>query len=120
MQITDANVLSLHFMPGDVIWGCQIPTETQSGIAPVQGILSAYRYEKDSKSADKPYGDCIDYFIPLKADGKTPSWKKAVKAYTMTYATTEDECKNIYNTSLKSMMDMHAKQIKNLASHIIK
>lgn len=120
MKITDPNKLRSNFLPGDIVWGCRIPTENDDGIIPVKGVLSAYRYKKDNVETPTQYGDYIDYFIPFRSDGKTPSWKQAIKAYTMVYATTEDECKEIYNAALKYMIDTHKGQIKSLSARILK
>lgn len=122
MKITDVNQLSLNFKAGDIVWGCAYGYQEQDGdglavtLLPVKGMLSPCRYEKEWDGS-KPY---ISYFIPLKKDGKTPSWKKAIPAYALSYASTEDECKEMYNAAVQSNIEWHKSEIARLKKELIK
>jgi hypothetical protein len=126
LKITDANQLTLNFKAGDVVWGCSYAYREKDGDGlavtqlPVLGMLLPCRYEKEWEEAKKNNIPYISYFVPLKKDGKTPSWKKAMPAYALNYASTEDECKEMYNDAVLSNIEWHKSEISRLRKELIK
>lgn len=125
MKITDINQLAINFKAGDIVWGCAYGYKEQDGDGlavtqlPTQGMLSPCRYEKEWENAKQNPTQYISYFVPLKKDGK-PSWKKAIPAYSLNYASTEDECKELYNEAVNANIEWHKKEISRLRKELIK
>lgn len=119
MKITDSNKLVASFKAGDEIWACSYSLDDESKRKPMKGILSPCRYEKDYEEEKKKGSTYFNYFIPYKKDGSL-SWKKAVKVYSLKYATTEDEAIEIYNDSIESHIAAHKKEIAALRKELIK
>ena len=124
MKVTDVNKLNDTFKVGDVVWGCEFAYNEQKENAnktqrPIKGILSSFRYEKDYMANKNNSMGFINYFIPLKNDGKTPSWQKAIKAYSLKYASTEDECKEIYNDIINKNIKWHKNEIGRLKKELL-
>lgn len=122
MKMMDSSELAKNYKAGDIVWGCVYAYRHEDGdgealnVLPTKGMLAPCRYEKDLATA-KPY---ISYFIPLKKDGKTPSWKKAIPIYSLHYATTELECIEIYNGLIDSNIQWHKSEIGRLKKDLIK
>lgn len=123
MKITDVNELSNHFKVGDEAWACSYAPNGNNGkvnILPIKGVLMPCRHEKDYTNMCAGNNGYINYFIPLKKDGKTPSWQKAIRAYSLCYASTEDECIEMYNELINSDIEWHKKKISKLRKLLIK
>jgi hypothetical protein len=126
MKVTDSNQLPLNFKAGDIVWGCTYGYKENNGDGlavnqlPVAGMLSPCRYEKDWENANNHAVPYINYFIPLKKDGKTPSWKKAIPVYALVYASTEDECNEMYNDAIQSNIEWHKSEIARLKKELIR
>jgi len=126
MKITESSQLANSFNVGDILWGCAYAYNQCADSAadliqtPIKGILSPCRHEKDHADAMANQTKFINYFIPMKKDGKTPSWQKAMKVYTLNYASTEVECCEMYNETIDANIKWHKSEISKLAKSRIK
>lgn len=126
MKVTNVNQLASNFKPGDIVWGCAYAYNQQNGNGdtinqlPVKGMLSPCRHEKEYANIQNNTAQYINYFIPMKKDGKTPAWQKAIRVYALKYASTEDECKELYNELVKANIDWHKREIARLKKQLIR
>ena len=124
MKIHDASQLSQHFKVGDILYGCAYTYGGQATMMgnvtmkqiPIQGMLSPCRYEKEYESNKN--ATYINYFIPLNRKGM-PAWQKAIKVYALSYATTEDECEEMYNSFIEANIQIHKAEIRKLKRDLI-
>ena len=125
MKLTDVNQLTSNFKSGDTVWACnyEYNPESQHDDAttqlPVKGILASSR-RKDEHANTLANGSAyINYFIPLRSNGK-PNWQKALPAYSLNYATTELECKELYNELIDANIEWHKAEVARLKKERIK
>lgn len=117
-----------NFKVGDTIWACNYrATLDKEGLryiqTPIQGIFSFANSEKEHEKAiqqGKVGAGCIKYFIPLKKNGTEPAWSKAVSIEAREYATTEEECKELYNELIDDYISLYEREIEYLKKAKIK
>lgn len=125
MKIQDASQLSQHFKVGDILYGCAYTYGGQASISgnatmkqlPIQGMLSPCRYEKEYEANKN--ATYVNYFIPLNRKG-VPAWQKAIKVYALSYATTELECQELYNSFVEANIKIHKAEIRKLKRDLIR
>ena len=126
MKISDTSQLAMNFKVGDIVWGCSFSYNEQNDTIghldnqpPIMGILMPCRYEKELDDLNDKQ-NYISYFVPLKKDGKTPSWKKAIPAYALKYASTQTECEEMYNGIIDANIEWRKNEIAKLRKLKIK
>ena len=114
---------------GDTVWACAYvytSTKENKGLHqhPILGVLSHTKYEDTmqqflDKNKYKP-----NFFIPFKKNAKSLTYdnlqfSKAVRVESRRYATTEEECKELYNKAIQSNINWHTMEIEKLKKDML-
>ena len=127
MKITNIEDIHKHFSVGDEVWACAFKHEMDSTgkvyrnlyQEPVLGVFVTHRTGAKDKSKLKNGGNTkIKYFVPLKKDGIEPMYSKLVNLESRCYASTEEECKELFKQILEENINLHNKIIKELKNKI--
>lgn len=111
---------------GDKVWACafQISIDKNSKRfkqEPVYGMLTVtdapdkeieYRQERMRQTGEGRAH--ASYFVPFKKDGKSLAYSKAVQVSARCYATTQEECVEMYNKMIQKYIDWYKKEIMEL------
>lgn len=95
---------------GDTVWACAYKvTFNKEGLRyiqkPVKGVLTSSK-NKDMYLKHLEDGTTdIRYFVPFKKDKKDLAWSKAVQVSARIYATTKEECIELYNEEIQYYID---------------
>lgn len=109
--------------PGDEVWACAFSftydkESMRYSQRPVRGILACSNKEVTHNALMAKGSDYTGYFVPYGAKGKL-SWSKAVSCSARKFATTEQECIEMYNDSIRGIIDSLKKQEEELESELI-
>lgn len=126
MKIKNYTEVSKNFKAGDEIWACAFNyTHDKEGKhlyqEPVFGKLMAGKTEVAHNSRIERFPDSsnVEYFVPFKKNGVDLAWSKAVLMYNRYYATTEEECVELYNSLVKNAIDWHRSEIEALEKLVL-
>ena len=109
-----------NFSVGDDVWACAFQYDLHKEgkhlyQKPVLGVFVTHRNGAKDKRNLKNGGDTIiKYFVPLKKDGIEPMYSKLVNLEARCYASTEKECKELYNELLEKYVRWHENEIEKL------
>ena len=118
-DFSDVNV-------GDEIWACAFEYEsTKEGTflmqEPVLGQFVSAKTEKEHlKNISNDEKLYISHFVPYKKNGKDLAWSKAVLIRNRMYATTKEECTEMFNESIKDKINWHLQELEKLNKMFIK
>lgn len=109
--------------PGDEVWACAFSftydkESMRYSQKPVRGILACSNKEAVHNELMAKNSESIGYFVPYGVKGKL-SWSKAVSSSAREFATTEQECIEMYNDSIRGIIDSLKKQVEDLEGEII-
>lgn len=129
------NYMSAYeqFHNGDIVWACAFSrTENTKSLKyftePVKGMFTRYKCLKSEEAHRNNKqiitNDGIQYFIPFKKNSQSCdlqdlAWSKAVHYSARKYATTEDECKELFNELIDEEIQFHQNIINDIQSHKI-
>ena len=110
-----------NFKAGDTVWACAFNyTHDKEGRSlhqePVLGkfMLCSTQAKHDDKLKRYPDYTYPEYFVPFKKNGVDLAWSKAVHMHSRCYATTEEECVDLYNNLIGNAIDWHRSEIDAL------
>ena len=130
MKETDWTKVITSFKVGDIVWACAFErtNNTKSMLCFQQPILGMFTNQKTLLSeidvrAKYSYLD-ICYFVPFKKNCKAYTlnnlaWSKATHISARMYATTEKECKELYNSLIDDVIAYHEKAIDEMTEYYI-
>lgn len=123
MKIKGRDVRS-NFTVGDSVWACAYSfasnKETKTLYQePIRGEFTAGRNISHNDVVLKRCADMgivpeISYFVPYKKNGTGLAWSKAVETSSRMYATTYDECVELYNDKIEEYIKWCEDQIDEL------
>jgi hypothetical protein len=125
---TKYDLIAADYKAGDIVWGCAFASfkskeKCKLRQEPQQGILALAYTESENNELrrilsddDKKYG--IAYFVPVRKNG-TPSWSRAVKIGSRLYASTKEDCIELYNECIHKEIEKLNNIIADLQSQYI-
>lgn len=120
----DWTKLHEHWHAGDVVWASGFKeTTTKTGhrlrAKPQRGMLATARDESTHafNTVNRP-GASLKYFVPLTRTGK-PSWSRVVWVGSRTYADTEREALELYNSAIQREIERHRERIRALVKELV-
>lgn len=130
MKETDCTKVWKSFKVGDIVWACAFErtNNTKSMLCFQQPILGMFTNQKtflseiDERSKGKYL--TIYYFVPFKKNCKAYTldnlaWSKSTNISSRMYATTEKECKELYNSLIDDVIAYHEKAIDEMTEYYI-
>lgn len=110
--------------PGDVVWACAFKVTYDKDDMrfiqkPIMGILSSAKTEKLHSELLEFGKDNISYFIPFKKNKNELAWSKAVQTSARIFATTEEECKEMYNEEVQYYINNYKRKIESLEKELL-
>lgn len=124
MKFTHYSEARKHFKLGDTAWGCAYSyTHEKEGRAlfqkPQLGVFTVGNTEASDRNKRENGRRDIEYFVPFKKNSEGLAWSKAVQLHSRCYATSEDECIELYNSLIKSNINWHKSEIEKLEKELI-
>lgn len=126
MKLTGYLEIKEKLHCGDVMWACAFcyNMSKEGNILsqkPVLGMITAASnpVDNDRKLKGGSEGVKPHYFVPFKKNGKDLSWSRVVQLTNRKYASTEEECKEIYNSLLQENIDWHKSKITELEKEMV-
>lgn len=112
------------FKSGDVIYACAYSgTLKNDGRSlfqkPIKGIFTVANTEAKNKLALSKGCTGIRYFVPFKINGVDLSWCRAVRISSRCYATSMEECIELYNSLVNYSISWHEDRIKGIRKDLI-
>lgn len=111
------------------VWACayEYTSKKESRLnfqKPILGMIMCDKTEerhkeKKERYIQRGYKPPCDYFVPFKQNGKDLAWSKAVKIWSRCYASTEKECKEIFNSLINKKVAWHLEEIEKLKKELI-
>lgn len=124
MKLKEGIYVDDNFKVGDSAWACAYSFATNKETRllyqePIKGEFVAGKDEAQNtdllqRYAAKGVAPSIGYFVPYKKDGVSLAWSKKIDAQSRMYATTRDECVELYNDKIDSHIRWHENQIDEL------
>lgn len=120
MKIRNIDDIPKHFKVGDEVWACAFEYDSyKEGRAlfqvPVLGVFTNSRTGAKNKDKLKNSSTArIKYFVPLKKDGIEPMYSKVVNLESRCYATTKEECIELYHELINERIEWHRNKIEKL------
>lgn len=121
MKYREYTNVAKNFRAGDTAWACAFhythDKESKSlHQEPIYGkfMIGNTQLKVDEKLERRPDYSYPEYFVPFKKNGVDLAWSKAVHMSSRHYATTEDECVELYNSLIMDAVDWHRKEIDKL------
>lgn len=112
------------FKDGDVIYACAYSgTLKNDGKSlfqkPIKGVFTVADTEAKNKLALSKGCNEIRYFVPFKTKGVGLSWSRAVHISSRCYATSMEECIELYNSLVNYNISWHEDRIKEIRKDLI-
>lgn len=126
MKIKEHTDIQNIFKVYDKIWACAFEYNSYKEgkflhQKPVLGQFMAGNTLENHNRRMSRYKDKNNavYFVPLKKNGIDLAWSKAVHITSRVYATTEEECIELYNELIQKNIDWHITEIEELKSLLV-
>lgn len=130
MKETDWTKVRKSFKVGDVVWACAFErtNNTKSMLCfqqPILGMFTNRRVLESEIDTRTKYTNLdIRYFVPFKKNCKAYTldnlaWSKATNISARMYATTEKECKDLYNSLIDNVIAYHEQVIDEMSEYYI-
>ena len=127
MKVKEYREIFNTFHVGDIAWACAFERtySTKDMLfrqEPILGMFVSRKYLEDAKNV-KTY-ESVRYFVPFKKKAQTHTltdlaWSKLVNVSSRKYATTEYECKELYNELIDDEIFYHKNLIDEMESYHI-
>lgn len=111
------------FKPNDVVWACGFrETDNKNDILincpPTKGKLMCAKTEQTHDFiVNNTPNPKITFFVPFKKNKKELAWSKAVSIWSRSFATTEDDCRDLYKSLIDDAITNHQNRISELCRY---
>lgn len=111
---------------GDKVWACAFQYSSDKNSKrfkqePIYGMLMVtnepdkeLKYRQDRMRQTGENRAHASYFVPFKKDGKSLAYSKAVHVSARQYATTQQECIEMYNGMIQKYINWYKREITGL------
>lgn len=86
---------------------------------PIRGIFTVGKTDEKNKIALSRGNTSIGYFVPFKKNSDELAWSKAVQMSSRKYASTYEECVQLYNKLILNKVEWHQQEIEDLKKELI-